>query len=470
MAYETYISDDLLLETPIASELYHKYAEKMPIMDYHSHLNPQKIVDDYQFRSITELWLQPGEYKWRAMRANGVLEKYITGASSDWDKFRKWAMTMPYLFRNPLYHWTHLELKRVFGIEKVLNQETAREIYDECNAKLQLPEYSMQNLIRRFKVKTVCTANDMTDDLTNHSKWHAERRDFKMFPTWKPDRIFEVEDVEKYNRYIDELSDASGVVIRNYGSLMEALTNRHSYFHSHGCRMSDISIDAFYVEDYTAPEIDEIVVKIIQGKPLSVVEQNKLKAALLISMCELDYKAGWVQQYHVGVQADLNTTMFKLLGRHSGFDGMNDKNLGVAMGKYFNRVYARGLLCRTIVFNLNAKDFEMVAVILGCFQDGSYPGKLQLGSAWWYLNNDQGMQRQLDALSSLGLLSRFVGMATDSHCVLSYCRHEYFRRFLCNMIGNDLTKGRLPMSEFERIGHMVEDICYNNANHFFNLP
>ncbi len=470
MAYETYISDDFLLETPIASELYHKYAEKMPIMDYHSHLNPQKIVEDYQFRSITELWLQPGEYKWRAMRANGVLEKYITGASSDWDKFRKWAMTMPYLFRNPLYHWTHLELKRVFGIEKVLNQETAREIYDECNAKLQLPEYSMQNLIRRFKVKTVCTANDMTDDLTNHSKWHAERRDFKMFPTWKPDRIFEVEDVEKYNRYIDELSDASGVVIRNYGSLMEALTNRHSYFHSHGCRMSDISIDAFYVEDYTAPEIDEIVVKIIQGKPLSVVEQNKLKAALLISMCELDYKAGWVQQYHVGVQADLNTTMFKLLGRHSGFDGMNDKNLGVAMGKYFNRVYARGLLCRTIVFNLNAKDFEMVAVILGCFQDGSYPGKLQLGSAWWYLNNDQGMQRQLDALSSLGLLSRFVGMATDSHCVLSYCRHEYFRRFLCNMIGNDLTKGRLPMSEFERIGHMVEDICYNNANHFFNLP
>ena len=469
MAYEMYIDDEFLLESPFASRLYHNHAEKMPIMDYHAHLSPQKIVTDYQFKSLTELWLQPGEYKWRAMRANGIAEKFVTGSVSDWDRFQKWAETVPRLFRNPLYHWTHLELKRVFGIDKVLNPETAREIYDECNAKLQLPEYSMRNLIKRFNVKAICTANDMTDELTYHREWNAEKRDFEMFPTWKPDRIFELENVEKFNRYIDQLSDASDIVIRTYGSLLEALWKRHSYFHSQGCRLSDISIDTFYVEDYTSLEVNEIFLKIVNGKPLLPVEQNKLKASLLMDLCEMDYKVGWVQQYHIGVQTDINTTMYKQLGRHSGFDGMNDKNVGVAMSKFFDRVYSRGLLSHTIVYNLNAKDFEMFAVILGCFQDGTYPGKLQLGPAWWYLNNDQGMQRQLDALSSHGLLSRFVGMATDSHCVLSYCRHEYFRRFLCNLIADELNRGRLPESEMERIGQMIEDICYNNARNFFNL-
>ena len=466
---DTYISEDFLLDSEYARRLYHEHAESMPVLDYHSHLDADKIVNDYRFSSIAELWLKPGEYKWRAMRADGIPEKYVTGPVSDWERFCKWSQTVSHLFRNPLYHWTHLELKRVLGIDKTLNPDTAREIFDECNEKLQSPEYSMQNLIRRFNVKAVCTANDMTDSLVSHKKWRQEARDFKMYPTWKPDRLFDMDNPVRFNRYIEHLSDASDVVIRTYGNLREALKKRHSYFHALGCRMSDVSIDCFYVEEYTALDIDEIFTRIISGKKLLPQEQSKLTACLLMDLCELDYKTGWTQQYHIGVQKDINTTMFKLLGHHSGFDGMNDRNVGVAMGKFFNRVFERGLLCRTIVYNLNAKDFEMFAVILGCFQDGSYPGKLQLGSAWWYLNNEQGIRRQLDALSSHGLLSHFVGMATDSHCVLSYSRHEYFRRFLCNMLGEDLEKGRLPKSEIKRLGEMVENICYNNARNFLNL-
>lgn len=466
---EVYIGEDFLLESEWAKHLYHDHAAKMPILDYHSHLDPNKIVNDYHYSSITELWLKPGEYKWRAMRADGIPEKYVTGAVSDWERFYRWSQTVSHLFRNPLYYWVHLELKRVFGIDKTLNPDSAREIFDECNEKLQSPEYSMQSLIRRFNVKAICTANDMTDSLAYHIQWKKDVHDFKLYPTWKPDRLFDMDDPVRFNRYIEQLSDASDVVIRTYGNLRMALKNRHSYFHSVGCRMSDVSIDCFYVEEYTSLDIDEIFMKIISGKKLQLHEQNKLKASILMDLCELDYKTGWIQQYHIGVQKDINTTMFKLLGHHSGFDGMNDRNVGVTMGKFFNRVFERGLLCRTIVYNLNSKDFEMFAVILGCFQDGSYPCKLQLGSAWWYLNNDQGIRRQLDALSSHSLLSHFVGMATDSHCVLSYSRHEYFRRFLCNMLGEDLTKGRLPKSEIARLGSMVEDICYNNARTFLNL-
>ena len=464
-----FIGDDFLLNTPWARQLYHGHAERMPILDYHSHLDPNKIVNDYQYSSITELWLKPGEYKWRAMRAHGIPEKYVTGAVSDWERFSCWADTVAHLYGNPLYHWTHLELKRVLGIDKVLNPDTAREIYDECNAKLRLPEYSMQQLIRRFDVKAVCTANDMTDMLLYHSQWREQSRPFRLLPTWKPDRIFEMDDPVRYNRYIDQLSDASGVVIRTFGSLLEALQRRHAYFHSKGCRLSDVSIDRFYVADYTSLDIDEAFLKILSGKRLAPEEQERLKAALLMYLCELDYKTGWVQQYHIGVQTDINTTMFKLLGHHSGFDSLNDSNVGTVMGRYFNRVFQRGLLSRTIVYNLNPRDFEMFAIILGCFQDGSFPSKLQLGSAWWYLNNEYGIRRQISALSSQGLLSHFIGMATDSHCVLSYCRHEYFRRLLCSILGDALSEGKLPVCEIDRIGKMVEDICFNNVQKFLNL-
>lgn len=467
---DNYINDDFLLETETSKVLYHNYAEGMPIFDFHGHLSSQAIVEDAHFRSITELWLDRGEYQWRAMRANGILEKYVTGEASDWEKFSKWAETVPSLFRSTLYQWLHLELKRVFGVSKVLNPDTAKEIYDQCNEIIADKHFSARNILKKFKVDVVCTANDMTDTLVWHKQSRKEKgTDLRMLPTWKPDRLFEMDNPKKFNHYIEELSASSDIVIRTYGSLLEALRSRHAYFHSQGCRMSDVSIDGFYVADYTSLDVDEAFMKIISGKMLDADEQNSLKAALLIDLCEMDYKAGWVQQYHIGVQPDLNSTMFKLLGRHRGFDGMNDRPVGVAMGKFFNRVYERGLMCRTVVYNLNPKDFDMFAVVLGCFQDGSFPGKLQLGSAWWYLNNERGIRMQLDALSHNGLLSRFIGTATDSHCFLSYVRHEYFRRVLCKIIGRDVERGELPACELERIGQMISSISYTNAKKYFNF-
>ena len=458
---------DFLLDTAAARQLYHECAEGMPIMDFHSHLDPEKICDDYRFRSITELWLDSGEYKWRAMRANGVSERYISGDATDWEKFSKWAETVPYLMRNPLYHWTHLELSRVFGIEETLNPQTAESIFQRCNEMLQDADFTARSLIRRFKVTMIGTANDMCDPLVFHRKMRLRGDDLEMVPTWKPDRLFEQESPSKFCRYIEEFANAADMTIRTYADLLEALRKRHAFFHSQGCRMSDLSIDRFYVADYNLPEVDEAFQKILEGRNLTEQEQERLKASLLMDLCELDYKSGWTQQYHIGVQTDLNNTMFRLLGRHRGFDGMNDLNMAQSTGRFFNRVFERGLLCRTIVFNLNPKDTEMLAVILGCFQDGSMAGKLQLGAAWWYLNNEWGIRRQLDALSAHGLLARFVGMATDSHCFLSYCRHEYFRRILCQMLGQDVERGSIPASEHERLMQMVKDICYCNAEKYF---
>ena len=359
-------------------------------------------------------------------------------------------------------------MSRVFGIKEILSPATARSIYERCNDMLKDDAFTARALVKRFNVKMIGTANDMCDALLYHKKMRLRGDELKMIPTWKPDRLFEQDSPQKYCNYIEEFSAATDIVIRTYGNLLEALRKCHAFFHSQGCRMSDLSIDRFYVADYTLPDVDEVFQKILAGKSLSDQEQTKLKAAILMELCELDYKSGWTQQFHIGVQTDLNSTMFRLLGRHRGFDGMNDLNMADSMGKFFNRVFERGLLCRTIVFNLNPKDTEMFAVILGCFQDGSFAGKMQLGPAWWYLNNEMGIRRQIDALSTHGLLSRFVGMVTDSHCFLSYCRHEYFRRILCDVLGQDIESGRLPSTEMERIGAMVEDICFNNAVKYFN--
>lgn len=466
---EPFIGKDFLLYTSTAKALYHEHAEGLPIVDYHTHLDPQKIAEDYQFKSITELWLYHSPYRWRAMRTNGISEKYITGAATDWEKFQKWAQTMPYLFRNPLYHWAQLELKRVFGIDKLLSPDTAKEIFDTCGEMLKLPEFSACGMLKHFGVELVCTANDMTDSLVYHKQIRKSKQPCKVMPTWKPDRLFELDDPAKFDHYIEELSEVSDIIIRTYAELIEALRRRHAYFHSQGCRVSDVSIDSFYVDDYAAPDVDEIFQKIIFGKKLTANEIVTLKASLLMELCELDYKAGWTQQYHIGGLVDVNTTMFKLLGRHTGFDACNDSGMAVTMGRFFNRIFERGLLCRTIVYNLNPKDFEMFAVMMGCFQDGSIPEKIQLGPAWWYLNDERGIRLHLDVLSHQSLLSRFIGMVTDSHSFISFPRHEYFRRILCNVIGEDIENGKIPASEINRIGRMVEDICYNNAKRYFNV-
>ena len=469
VAMQPFIGPNFLLDTPIAQRLYHDYAEGQPIIDYHSHLSPQKIAEDYHFRSITEIWLEADPLKWRAMRANGISEKYIPGEASDWEKFQKWAETLPYLFRNPLYHWAHLELQRVFGISTPLSPDTAEEIYKQCNDKLRQPEFSARSLIRRFNVKTICTSNDICDTLVYHKQMRKEHEPFQMLATWKPDRLFMQDKPERFCHYIQELCESSDMIIRTFDELLEALRKRHAFFHSQGCRMSDVSLDTFYITDYTAPEVDEIFQKILYGHPLPPEEQTKLKAALLMALCELDYKAGWTQQYHIGSLKDVNTTMFKVLGRHTGFDAIDDQAQASAMGRYFNRVFERGLLCRTIVYNLNPRDFEMFAVMLGCFQDGSYPGKMQLGPAWWFMEQEDGIRRQINALSRQGLLSRFVGWATDSHCFLTYTRHEYFRRILCNLLGDDITRGLIPAYEESRVGQMIREICYGNAQRYFHF-
>ena len=465
------MNENFLLQTETAQKLYHEHAAKMPIIDYHCHLVPQMVADDHKFSSITELWLGGDHYKWRAMRSNGVPEKYCTGKdTSDWEKFEKWAETVPYTFRNPLYHWTHLELKTAFGITKLLKPETAREIFDECNDKLQNdPSFTARGLMKKFNVEIVCTTDDPVDDLRFHKQYAAENGFTRMIPAWRPDKAMAVENPVNYKAYIEKLSEVSGVAISKFQDVIDALQKRHEFFAENGCKLSDHGIEEFYAEDYTDNEINEIFNKVYGGKELTKDEILKFKSCMLVKFAEMDSDAGWTQQFHYGAIRDNNTKMFNLLGPDTGFDSIGQFNTSKAMSKFFNRLASEDKLTKTIIYNLNPADNEMVATMLGNFQDGSCPGKIQWGSGWWFLDQKRGMENQMNTLSVLGLLSRFVGMLTDSRSFLSYPRHEYFRRTLCNLLGNDIENGEVPASEMERVQQMVEDISYNNAKNYFNF-
>ena len=469
-----FINPDFMLQSRTAQELYHGYAENMPIIDYHCHLVPQQIAENIQFRDITQLWLVDGHYgdhyKWRAMRANGVSEDYLTGGKySAWETFQKWAETVPATMRNPLYHWTHLELSRVFGIDKLLSPKTAREIFEECNAKLATPEFRGQALIRRFKVEVVCTTDDPADDLRWHKMIAEKPFGTQVIPAWRPDKAMAIEDPTAYKAYVEKLGETAGMEIRTYSDLLDALQKRHDFFASMGCKLSDHGLEAFYAADYTDTEIAFIFQQTLAGKRPSESDLDKFRSAFLHDMAVMDAEAGWAQQFHVGAIRNNNTKMFSLVGPDTGYDAIHDLSIAYAGNKFFNRLASEDKLAKTILYCLNPKDNEVMMTMAYNFNDGMVPGKMQFGSGWWFLDQEVGMRRQMDALSVLGLFSRFVGMLTDSRSFISYPRHEYFRRILCDVLGKDVKEGKLPASELETIGKMVQDISYYNAKNYFQF-
>ena len=467
---KNFMDENFLLQTKTAQELYHEHAAKMPIIDYHCHLVPKMVADDHKFRSLTEIWLGGDHYKWRAMRTNGVDERFCTGAdTSDWEKFEKWAETVPYTMRNPLYHWTHLELKTAFGINKILNKDTAREIFDECNEKLAMPEYSARGMMTRYNVEAVCTTDDPIDSLEYHIATKNSGFATKMLPTWRPDKAMAVEVPADFRAYIEKLAEVSGVTINTFDDVVAALKVRHDFFASLGCKLSDHGIEEFYAEDYTDAEIKAIFNKVYGGAELTKEEILKFKSAMLVVFAEMDHEKGWTQQFHYGAIRNNNTRMFEKLGPDTGFDSIGEFNTAKAMSKFLNRLDYNDKLTKTILYNLNPCANEVIATMLGNFQDGKIAGKIQFGSGWWFLDQKDGMEKQMNALSVLGLLSRFVGMLTDSRSFMSYPRHEYFRRTLCNLVGRDVENGELPASEMKFIGQMIEDISYNNAKNFFQF-
>ncbi len=470
----SFINEDFMLRTDAARQLYHGSAEKMPIIDYHCHLVPQQIAQNIQFRDITQLWLVDGHYgdhyKWRAMRANGVGEEYLTGGThSAWETFEKWAQTMPYLHRNPLYHWSHLELSRVFGIDKILSPATAREIFEECNAKLATPEFRGQALIRRFNVETVCTTDDPADDLRWHKMIAENPFGTKVIPAWRPDKAMAIEDPAAYKKYLVQLGEAAGKEIDSYADLREALEKRHAFFASMGCKLSDHGLENFYSADYKEIEIEIIFKKVLLGKAPNAGELAKFRSAFLHDQAVMDAEAGWAQQFHIGAIRNNNSRMFGLVGPDTGYDAIHDQEIAAAGNKFFDRLASEGKLAKTILYCLNPKDNEVMMTMAYNFNDGSVPGKMQFGSGWWFLDQEIGMRRQIDALSMLGLLSRFVGMLTDSRSFISYPRHEYFRRILCDVLGKDIEDGKIPSSEIADIERMVRDISYNNAKEYFRF-
>ncbi len=463
-----FIHDDFLLQTQAARRLFHDYAEAMPIIDYHCHISPKDIAEDRKFENLTQIWLAGDHYKWRAMRANGIDEQFITGAASDWEKFQKWAETVPYTMRNPLYHWTHMELKKPFGITEILNPESAERIYSMASAMLQQNDFSCRNLIRKWNVEVICTTDDPVDSLEYHRALQQSDFEVRVFPAWRPDKAMAVENSKNFNAYLNRLGEAADIDIGSFSDLLEALRRRHDFFAEMGCRLSDHGIEEFYADDYTDSEIARIFGKIRSGKTLDETEIRQFKSAMLVEFARMDFEKGWVQQFHYGAIRNNNSRMFRLLGPDTGFDSMGDTPVAKKMAKFFDRLASEEKLTKTILYNINPKDNDMVATMIGNFQDGSVPGKMQFGSGWWFLDQKQGIEAQLNALSNHGLLSRFVGMLTDSRSFLSYSRHDYFRRVLANLLGEDVEKGLLP-NDIEQIGQMVRDISYYNAKNYFGF-
>jgi glucuronate isomerase len=465
---KSFLDQNFLLQNKTAEHLYHDYAAGMPIVDYHCHLDPAQIAGDISFSNLTDILLKGDHYKWRAMRANGINEKFITGSTSDWEKFEQWAATVPYTLRNPLYHWTHLELQRYFDIHEILSLKTARDIYDNCTQKLQTPEYSVQSLITKMNVEVICTTDDPIDSLEHHQKIRTSNWPVKVSPAFRPDKAMNADDTNSLNDYINKLESVSDIAIANYADYLKALKKRHDYFAANGCTVSDHGLEQLYSEDYTGKEIDEIFNKIRSGKALQSVEVFKFKSAMLYEFALWDHEKGWVQQYHVGALRNNNSRAYREIGPDTGYDSIGDFSQASALSKFLNQLDSTNQLAKTIIYNLNPADNELIATMAGNFNDGTVAGKIQFGAAWWFLDQKDGMTRQLNSLSSMGLLSKLVGMLTDSRSFLSYPRHEYFRRLLCNLFGEDIENGELP-NDIEWTGKIIRDICYYNAKNYFTF-
>lgn len=463
-----FMDDEFLLQTEAARSLYHEFAEPMPIFDYHCHISPQEIAEDRRFNNLAEVWLHGDHYKWRAMRANGVEEKFCTGNASDWEKFQKWAETAPYTMRNPLYHWTHLELRHPFGIKTLLNPQTARQIWDNCNEQLNSADFSCRGIIRKANVKVICTTDDPIDTLEYHRSIRESGFEVKVIPAWRPDKAMAIEDPAVFNAYANQLEKASNTSIMTFDHFMEALDKRHLFFHENGCRLSDHGLETIYAATYTLDEIRIIFSLLRSGKTPGTEEILKFKSAMLYEFAVMDHSRNWTQQYHLGAMRSNNVRMVELVGADKGYDSIGDYPVATALSKFLNRLEYDRKLTRTILYNLNPADNDVMASMIGNYQDGSIPGKIQWGSGWWFLDQKDGIINQLNTLSNMGLLSRFVGMLTDSRSFLSYSRHEYFRRILCNLIGNDLENGEIP-ADMEFLGKMVQDISYTNAANYFDF-
>jgi len=463
-----FLDENFLLNNKTAQHLYHDFAKDMPIIDYHNHLPPDEIAADKNFENITKVWLYGDHYKWRAMRTNGVPEEFITGNKSDWEKFSKWSETVPYTLRNPLYHWTHLELQRYFGITDILNADTAKKIYDETSAKLQTKEFSVRGLLEMMNVKLICTTDDPIDNLEYHKKIQESEWKIKVNPAFRPDKAMNVDNVNIFNNYLTSLEKASNISISTFNDYLAALKKRHDYFVTNGCNVSDHGLEEIYAEDYTMTEVAGIFAKIRSGGELTLQENRKFKSAMLITFAEWDWEKGFVQQYHLGALRNNNTRMLKQLGPDTGWDSIGDFSQAKALSKFLNRLDTNNKLAKTIIYNLNPSDNELFATMIGNFNDGSSAGKVQWGSGWWFLDQKDGMIKQMNALSNMGLLSRFIGMLTDSRSFLSFPRHEYFRRILCNMFGEEIETGELP-NDIPWVGNVIQDICYYNARNYFEL-
>ena len=463
-----FINEDFLLSGDAAKRLYHDYAKEMPIIDYHCHLDPQLIADNHQFRDITEVWLDGDHYKWRAMRANGVNEKFITGNAGSEQKFGKWAQTVPYTLRNPLYHWTHLELKRYFGIEELLSEKNAEKIFKETTSALRDTSMTTQGLITNSNVEVVCTTDSPLDDLRYHEACAEQDLPFSVLPTFRPDAFFAVENSETWKESLSELERVTNRSIDTYSDFVAALESRMDYFHEHGCRLSDHGFEAIFSGNYDADAASKAFTKLKNGDTPSTEERSNFKTHFLFTLCVAYAKRGWTQQFHLGALRNTNTRKLRELGPDTGYDSMGDFNQAHSMMHLFNRLEEANNLAKTILYNLNPADNELFATMAGNYNDGSVPGKIQYGSGWWFLDQKDGMEKQMNALSNMGLISRFVGMLTDSRSFLSYPRHEYFRRTLCNLFGQDMEQGLLPM-DFDWIGKVIQDISYNNARSYFNF-
>ena len=463
-----FMSEDFLLHTPVARTLYHDYAKPMPIFDYHCHLPVDEIATNRKFDNLTQIWLDGDHYKWRAMRAFGVEEKLITGTASDELKFQAWAKTVPGAIRNPLYHWTHMELRNPFGITDLLNGHSAERIYATCNEMLQDDEFSTRGLLRKMKVKVVCTTDDPVDNLEHHIQMSKEDFGTRIYPAFRPDQGMAVGQPESFNQWVEKLEAASGISVDDFDTYLAALRQRHDFFHKNGCRLSDHGISELFADDYTDQEIKTIFDTVRSGKALSNEQVRKFQSCMLHEFAVMDHERDWTQQYHIGALRSVNTRMVGKLGRDTGFDSIGDWNVAAPLGHFLNRLDSKGELTRTILYNLNPKDNPIFASMIGNFQDGSIRGKMQFGSGWWFLDQKAGMIDQINNLSNMGLLSCFVGMLTDSRSFLSYPRHEYFRRILCMLLGEDVANGEIP-DEIELLGDMVRNICYNNAVNYFQM-
>lgn len=465
-----FITENFLLQNDAAVRLYHEYARDMPIVDYHCHLPPEQIASDHRFQNLAQIWLSGDHYKWRAMRAAGVAERYCTGDASDWEKFQKWAETVPRTLRNPLYHWTHLELNRPFGInDRLLSPETAKGIWDQAGEMLAREEFSCRGIMKQMKVVAVCTTDDPCDSLEHHQAIASDPSfDILVLPTFRPDKGMAVDNLAVFNPWVDRLAEAAGIDVKNYASFLEAIRVRHDHFHAVGGRLSDHGVETFYDAYATDSEMEVVFQKARAGKDLSIEEIQKFKMTLLYEFALLDHEKGWTQQFHIGAMRNNNTRLFARLGPDTGFDSMGDWPVALSLSRFLDRLDRDDRLAKTILYNLNPGMNDVLATMIGNFQDGVTAGKMQYGSGWWFLDQKDGMERQIEVLSNQGLLGQFVGMLTDSRSFLSYTRHEYFRRILCNLLGTEMEQGLLP-ADFDLIGPMVQDVSYHNAARYFGF-